>query len=419
MVTLASKSSAAVEYGEGLSFLGIFGCRHRRSSRLSEVVLRLSFYYVLSVPYVAGFACLGGPYVGGFRLTGWVFAVMLAVAPLVFLADRRPSRFPTWIWGPWLVIVILSLTWADGVDLGSLQDVCQIITPFVIAPIASKAIRTTQDLEALLRAFSHCLLILIIGLFLFKVAGVMVLDRPMAMTAAIAGCVFISQFQKRRVVAVLGWGGCLLVAGLTGSRMATLALLLELIFLPGIRRHTHRVFIAATIAALSVALFYTPVFQERFFPEGQGTLSDVTKGEFSSTGRFEVWAELLKEVAQRPLLGAGAHSSSAVVERIWGFGIVQPHNDYLRILLEQGVIGLSFFLLGVVGQLISLWNRRYKKGDQRAVFRSAAYLGILVFLIMALTDNPIIYGVWFMHPLFVLLGVSYTRSPEALKVKEH
>ena len=49
--------------------------------------MRLSLFYVLSVPYVAGLACFGGPAIGAYRLTGWVFVVMLALAPLVFAFD--------------------------------------------------------------------------------------------------------------------------------------------------------------------------------------------------------------------------------------------------------------------------------------------------------------------------------------------
>ena len=149
------------------------------------------------------------------------------------------------------------------------------------------------------------------------------------------------------------------------------------------------------------------MFQERFFDEGQGTLTDVSRGEISGTGRFEVWAELWPQVARRPLLGAGANGSAKIVKQAWN-GIDLVHNDYLRILLEQGVVGLSFFLFGVVGQLVSLWNRRSSTSGQKAVVRSAAYIGLLVFLMMALTDNPIIYGVWFLHPLFVLIGATYS-----------
>ena len=209
----------------------------------------------MTVPYVAGFACFGGPYIGGFRLTGWVFVVMLAVAPLIFFLDRTPSRFPLWIWIPWMTIVIASLTWVDELSLRSLQDVCQILTPFVIATIAAKSFKTTEELNALVKSFNYCLLILLAGLTLHLTANVMVLARPMAMTAAIAGCVFVSQIRERRFVAVVGWGGCLAIAALTGSRMATFALLVEWIFLPRYRRQTTRAVAAGLITVASCCAF--------------------------------------------------------------------------------------------------------------------------------------------------------------------
>jgi hypothetical protein len=346
--------------------------------------------------------------VGGFRLTGWIFAVMLTMAPVVFLLDKTPSRFPIWIWFPWIAIVGLSLTWADSVDRRTIQDVCQILTPFVIAPIASKALKTDEDLGTLVRAFNHCSWILVGGLVARFVFGVVVLARPMAMTAAVVGCVFVAGFRERRRWAILGWGRSLLVTALTGSRMATLAVLSEWLLLPRYRRHGARIVAALFIASLAVALFYTPIFQQRFFLDDEGTISDLSSGEFSDTGRFETWAQLWEEVEERPLLGSGANSASGMVKRVWE-GSDKPHNDYLKILIEQGAIGLSLFLLGVIGQVLNL-RRQIRPGHGLgAVIQSAAQLGVIVFLLMAVTDNPIIYGVWFMHPLFVLLGASYAQ----------
>jgi O-antigen ligase len=308
-----------------------------------------------------------------------------------------------------MMIVTLSLAWADPLSWSSLQDVCQIVTPFVIAPIASKAVKTEEDLKALVRSFSHCMWILVGGLILHLVGGVGLLARPMAMTAAIAGCVFVAQVREQPLMAVLGWSGCLLVAAMTGGRMATFAVLLEWLVVPRYRRQMTRVLLATVIAAVAIGLFYTPMFQERFFLDDRGTLGDVSRGRFFSSGRFEAWPELWKQVARRPIMGAGAHASAEIVNRVWE-GMYHPHNDYLRILLDQGIVGLSFFLVGVMGQLLSLWNRRFSGSDHRAIVRSAAFMGILVFLLAAATDNPITYGVWFMHPLFVLIGASYTAA---------
>lgn len=377
--------------------------------RHNGVRVKLSLYYVLSVPYVAGLAAFGGPDLGGFRLTGWVFAIMLAAAPVIFIFDPRPIRSPIQFWIPWTLIVVVSLAWSSDIDLKAVQDVCQIITPFVIAPVASLAVSNPAELRALLRSFQHCLVILLVALTVNLAFGVTVVARPMAMTAAMVGCVFLAQIRERRLYAILGWSGCLLVSASTGSRMATFVILLEWLILPGYRRFPTRVLAAGAMAILAAALFYTPLYQHRFFLEDQGTLGDVAEGDFFDSGRFEAWEALWPHVADHPFLGSGANSSAHIVRSVWE-NVSHPHNDYLRILLDQGAVGLSFFLFGVVGQIASLWSRsRYRRGEFAGV-RSAASMGILVMLVLATTDNPIVYGVWFMHPLFVLVGTSYSRA---------
>jgi O-antigen ligase len=335
---------------------------------------------------------------------------MLALAPFVYFMDNSPSRFPIGPWIPWLCVLFLSTVWAESFNRYTFQDVFQIATPFVIAPIASKAMKTKKEIGTFIKANFHCLLLLLTALFLNRIAGVEIRTRAMSMTAAVIGCLFVAQVRERRLTAIAGWGGCLLVAGLTGSRMATFALLVEWLIIPRYRRQTSRVVIAALVAVLAVFLFFTPVFQERFFRDDTGTLEDVAKGEFSTTGRFDLWPELLEQIQRRPLLGWGPHGSAVFVGQVW-HGMSKPHNDYLRILLEQGFVGLSVFLFGVVVQMLSLWRRGFSNGNEAAVFRSAAFTGLVVMLLMAITDNPISYGVWFMHPLFVYVGASYPSTP--------
>ena len=346
--------------------------------------------------------------IGGFRITGWIFAIMLALAPMMYLIETAPDRFPLRTWVPWMLIVLLSLIWAPDLTVAHYQDALQILTPFVIAPVASKVLHSRERLDRLLRAFEHCLFILLAALVLNRVFGFELLVRPMSMTAAIVGCVFASRYREGIAVALLGWMGCMLVTTLTGSRMATLGLLMIWLVLPTYRRPVARLVAVGFIVALGLTLFYSPVFQERFFGDEPGTLADVAAGDFSSAGRFDVWPELIIEIERRPILGAGIHESAAIVGQVWE-NIGKPHNDYLRILLEQGVIGLIFFLTGVFLQIASLWRSGFSKEDPAGTLRAAAFAGMFVLLLMAVTDNPIVYGVWFMHPLFVLVGAAYSR----------
>ncbi|MDB4306205.1 O-antigen ligase family protein [bacterium] len=375
--------------------------------------MKLGLFYVLSVPYVAGLACFGGPVIGGFRLTGWVFVIMLATAPLVFLLDRTPTRFPITCWIPWVTVVFLSLGWVDEIGRWQLQDACQIATPFVIAPIASKAIKNEQDIALLLRGFNHCLLILLAATGLHFFSTVTVFVRPMALTAALVGCVFVAQVRNRPTLAIVGWLGCLLIAGLTGGRIATVALLMEWVLLPGFRRSWQKLVMGALILILAITLFYTPLFQERFFGEdNRGTLADVKSGDYISSGRFTAWPILFEEVKRRPWIGSGISSSGDLVKAVWEQA-TKPHNDYLRVLLEQGALGLFCLIYGVTCQLVSLRKNLTSRHDERDVIRKAAILGFFVFLIVAFTDNPIVYGVWFMHPLLALAGASYPSGAAA------
>jgi len=53
------------------------------------------------------------------------------------------------------------------------------------------------------------------------------------------------------------------------------------------------------------------------------------------------------------VLGAGVGSSIPFVKAIWD-GVSHPHNDYLRIGFELGLVGLAIFLVAIAVQLVDL-----------------------------------------------------------------
>jgi O-antigen ligase len=164
------------------------------------------------------------------------------------------------------------------------------------------------------------------------------------------------------------------------------------------------------MAALAIGtwIFYTPMFQARFFYRGSGTLADVLRGDFDTSGRFEAWPVLWEEAFKRPLLGSGVGSSMVFLESGQsGLTMTHPHNDYLRIAFEVGFIGLACFVVVLVWQVFELSRRiRNSSGLVRNTF-AMALMGWFVFAIMALTDNIIIYTVHYMVPLFALMGAAY------------
>jgi O-antigen ligase len=177
------------------------------------------------------------------------------------------------------------------------------------------------------------------------------------------------------------------------------------------------------------------VFQARFFDSGSGTLEYVFRGDFLSLGRFESWPDIWDEAWRRPLLGHGIGTATKFVSLVWP-EVSLVHNDYLRIGFELGLVGLAIFLVVMGWQLFAIrrlltqrqpqaetGNRALSRGTtpprmdhptgaatQARVVQhalSAAFLGLVVFLIMACTDNPLTYNIWFTNPVFVLLGGAY------------
>jgi O-antigen ligase len=351
----------------------------------------------MTVPYVAGISAIGDFRIAGFRYSGWIWAAMLASGGLLILGRKGRIRFPVMLWMPWFGFVMLSLLWVRGHGLGNLQDACQIATPLVVGSVASMSIRSERDLRRLRRAFLHCVIIAWAG-YAASLSGwfgtFVIAERAMAMMACFAGCVFAISVSVNPVWSLVGWVACMGLAFFTGSRTAMVVLLLLWAAHP-----------------LALLVFYSPTFPERSFgPEG-GSVSDVFDGEFESAGRFENWPEIWEQAQEHLVLGAGVGEVGKFVSSIWE-GTDKPHNDYLRIVFEQGLMGLALFLV-VVGLQVHRLRGRIPRctGEVRIAF-AVAYLGLIVLLLVAVTDNPITYGVWYMHPLFAVLGAGYGVSAE-------
>ena len=388
---------------------------------------KLGFLYVLSVPLAAGVATVKEFGVAGINYTGLIWLFFLGVGLLLVFTEKavhrdRPAAFPWAIWLAWFGWVWLSLLWCDVVDGRAVQDATQITMPLLVGIAASLFVRSEKQLRSLLVCFAVTLLLLILSTTADRVGLFESDPRVMGITAALIGCTFITGWPTRWVGPIAGWAACILLTVATGSRMATLALLLVPILHPGYRSLLVRTTVMLLTAGLGVGLFYTPVLQQRFFYEGSGTLAQLFQGDFLGFGRFDAWPIIWEEAWQRPFLGAGVSSTFRYVPTVWD-EMTHVHNDYLKIGFEFGLVGLAIFLLVVLCQIIALKLRmRASQGTLRHAY-AAGLLGVLIFLVVAATDNPLVYNLWFMNPLFALIGAAYgvdrygaRREPTAISI---
>ena len=141
------------------------------------------------------------------------------------------------------------------------------------------------------------------------------------------------------------------------------------------------------------------------------------------SGRSSLWRVTYDSFLESPWVGKGAGSAANLVRDRFRT-ISHPHNDYLRVLHDYGIVGLSLWLLAWFRVLRQLWTQarfseRWGKADAQLQF--AAFLAVLGTCQMMITDNPMTY-IFVMAPLGVLMGAAagaasaarYTQTLESV-----
>jgi len=381
------------------------------------VLHKLALWYLISIPIVAGISIIHYQ-VDGFNFTGYIWVAQLVVGLILLgvvalLRGHQPSAAP---WYPWLAFygwVWLSLLWSDNVGRWNLQIAAQFSMPVVVGMLAAQTIRTRRELHMLLSAFIVPLLF--IALFVMAFHQDIAEDgwaattiRAGATTATLIGCVFLAGIPRRVLVPILGWGACLLITAATSSRIATFSLLGLVIIHPLYRNKLWNLAAIIPGLVLAVALFYTPTFQAHFFESGQGSIDQLLSGNFKDYGRFTVWNSVWNQACRHPVLGGGVGSSFDFVPGLFDEGEEKfIHNDYLRMFFEFGAVGMVLFATAVVWQLISLYRATQSSGGELRSTFAAAWMGLVAMLISCYTDNTITHHLFYMNPMFALIGAAY------------
>jgi len=129
----------------------------------------------------------------------------------------------------------------------------------------------------------------------------------------------------------------LIAVGLTYSRGAWLSLTIAF-FLMLIRKPKFLVYF------FLIFMLFISVFTVKMIHERTANIHSTSQGIFTSSTRDVFWQSAWKIIKKHPVLGVGVN---AYTEAAKDFDIVwkgYPHNCYLQMLAEMGVIGLAAFL---------------------------------------------------------------------------
>ena len=118
--------------------------------------------------------------------------------------------------------------------------------------------------------------------------------------------------------------------------------------------------------------------------------------------RLNMWDDAYNKALESPIIGFGTGSSETIIEQTRGTyrGSVEVHNDYIKIFLEQGVIGLTIYMILILNVLFNLYYR-YIKGKNIYILTIAVLMTIIY--TVSFWDN-LLRGTVLMWILFLLLG---------------
>lgn len=133
------------------------------------------------------------------------------------------------------------------------------------------------------------------------------------------------------------------------------------------------------IPLLLVALFWQVALPEKAIERFETTTDEYGRIEDSAGKRLLIWEKGMELFKENPLVGIGY----GVFSRL-GYDLADTHNIYIKILVEQGVVGMLIFLI-LMMTFIAEGFRLYRKGDDD--LSKGLGLGLVVCIFVLLVNN--------------------------------
>lgn len=346
---------------------------------------------------------------------------------LVLLEKKTPlSNKPMfWSFVALLGISATSLLWTQSMA-NSAYELIRLVSIIGIYLVACAVMTTREQFIRFLRTLAVSLIVpVVFGLYQIAThAGFTFFDLSnraygtfghpnvfgfyLVLSLSMLSAFYYSQRRAYRISAMLGFVVLIALLALTYTRGAWLGMFIAL-FVVGIARIPKAV-LAAVIVGAIVYLSAPAVSRWTFVNFGvdlgrMPVISRLTRNSDEANSidwRFGVWHEMAAKFRERPLLGYGLGSFTKVRELQVNnyYASTEAHNDYLRLAVETGVIGLGIYtvlLFFVARALIRTYRSLAGSSYQ---FVALGMLGFFVgFLVMSFFDNllqgtPVMWAMW-------------------------
>lgn len=318
------------------------------------------------------------------------------------------------IWSTFLAIVL-------GTSVGGFQTIL-IFWLFVSVAMLTASYTGSLGLERLRRQLVMIGWIIGTGYALILVSGGLgasgffgrrsfALEALVLMAATVPYVINSSKWARNLPIFL----AALMTASLSRTAIVAGALLLTIrasLSHQGFRRNRFLALGFLALAAVIGAVLTIPFVRERF--TGGDQAFQVGGIVISSQGRDKIWAAVLQGALRSPLIGQGPGSVKLQVASLIP-GQAEPHNDFLRVYFDAGLIGLALFLWALLALFTATAKRARRAPTQiEAAPHLSALLALVVFVFGCLTDNPLVYP-FVVAPLAVIVGISLaTPLPQKL-----
>lgn len=209
---------------------------------------------------------------------------------------------------------------------------------------------------------------------------------------------------RGRLFSLLALGTILFTLGRMASFLGLMLLGLSRI---NPRRKWQLLGAGVVVAAIMLfAITHIPILQQRFFFTEDWDPSMGLKG-INTAGRSLIWPTVYLSAMQSPILGHGLGVARIVTTQLFAgkkdVAEYHPHDEYLQIWHDMGVIGLFLVIVSWAGTFVRQW-RRWEHSTRRLVAKwgMASVLALSAILISSLTDNTLHYPIVVVPAIIVI-----------------
>ena len=349
------------------------------------------------------------------NISGWAWVLPLIISIFIILKKPSSITFPLLVWIPWIGIVVFYFVHSG---FSYPQRNIMLVSPIIVGiAVSAGRVRESQvrDFLALTTILLGALLLAVVIKTGFIFTGILPPISGLAtqsMTAALLCCIFAVGYSMNKKKSLFQWiiGATIPFIALTRTAIAVAGLTIPLTFAAlGAKK---RIIFLIIIGVVCISLFYTERIQKKMFYSGAGTLQDVrlSNPDFFTTGRSRLWDLMIEEVKLKPVWGHGGNASEDfVLSATWGV-LTHPHNDWLRLLYDYGLVGTSIFVICIVMQVVHLLKRAPRAFGESCVLVYAGASSFIPFLLLMFTDNIILYAAFFGNLQFTIIGLVYAAQ---------